>query len=108
MLCHNDLEALWFLGVAFPMFLPVIYRTPPTILIDTGSAVTILHKKLWNLVRNDDNLQKQSGPVVVANGKPLKIIGRAPIGIGVAGAKFLTRHWLPRTSPRTVFWEPTS
>ena len=63
-------------------------KTP--VLIDTGSAVTIIHRKLWERGRKKGSpeLRKSSEPVVVANGEPLQIIGAAEVVIQVADTNF--------------------
>ena len=61
-----------------------------SVLVDTGSAVTIIHHKLWENGRKgaSAHLRPSSEPVVVANGEPLKILGVAVVVIRVAETDF--------------------
>ncbi len=59
-------------------------KTP--ILVDTGSAVTILHKDVWNGVGGQ--LRPTDIPVVVANGEPLNVLGATAVEIDIAGSRF--------------------
>ena len=61
-----------------------------SILVDTGSAVTIVHRRLWERGQGDvRKLQQVSGgPVVVANGEPLHILGQTQSKIHLAGIEF--------------------
>ncbi len=65
-------------GVATPM------------LVDTGSAVTIIHRNLWDRVKKGmyggaDTLTQPSAPVVAANGQPLQALGTSNVKISLAG-----------------------
>ncbi len=63
------------------------------ILVDSGSAVTILRRDLWERGEKPgmQKLGKVSGPVVVANGDPLHIIGTSEADILFAGKTFKLR-----------------
>ena len=55
-------------------------------LVDTGSAVTLVHKRVWEkLAPRYGPLETQGTQVVSANGSPLKIVGMVDIEIAVAG-----------------------
>ena len=57
-----------------------------SILVDTGSAVTIIHCKLWGRGRPDRrNLNQSSVPVVVANREPLRTLGSTEVILQLAG-----------------------
>ena len=83
-------------------------KTP--VLIDTGSAVTIIHRKLWERgkKKGSPELRKLSEAVVVANGEPLQIIGAAEVVIQVADTNFITKPWLPTRFSRSVYLEQIS
>ena len=55
---------------------------PALLLVDTGSAVTIIHRRLWEQGRGAaerarSKLQKATGgPIVAANGESLSILGQ--------------------------------
>ena len=63
---------------------------PASILVDTGSAVTIIHRRLWERGGGDSRKlhQVSGGPVVVANGEPLHILGQTQSKIHLAGIEF--------------------
>lgn len=54
-------------------------------LVDTGSAVTLVHQRLMNKVHEKVELHKVSGPVVSANGQPLDIRGTCDMHIRLQG-----------------------
>ena len=55
-------------------------------LVDTGSAVTLMHKRLGEkLATQHGPLQTQGAQVVSANSSPLQIIGKIDGEITVAG-----------------------
>ena len=55
-------------------------------LVDTVSAVTLVHKRVWEKVfPRYGPLEAQGTQVVSANGSPLKIVGMVDIEIAVAG-----------------------
>ena len=56
--------------------------------MDTGSAVTILHKDLWEQSARSA-LEAISSPVTVANGQPLHILGLATVRICIADVEFV-------------------
>ena len=61
--------------------------------MDTGSAVTIIHRGLWERGRgaagHRSTLQQASGgPIVVANGESLSILGQTTSRIHVAGEEY--------------------
>ena len=58
------------------------------ILVDTGSAVTIVNKSFLELPKETELNQSVSTPVVVANGQPLSILGVMPVSISIAGIKY--------------------
>ena len=58
-----------------------------SLLVDTGSAVTIVHERAWCPLQQ--SLQKVNRPVIAANGEPLSILGRTEIRIVIAGKEFL-------------------
>ena len=57
---------------------------------DTGSALKIVHRRLWERGQGDSRKQQQvsGGPVVVANGEPLHILGQTQSKIHLAGIEF--------------------
>lgn len=67
---------------------------PAKLLVDTDSAVTIVHQHLWERGRNTGQrkfrkLQQITGsPVVTANGEPLSIIGQTRSKISLASKEF--------------------
>ena len=58
------------------------------ILVDTGSAVTILHKDLWEQSARSA-LEAISSPVTVANGQSLHILGLGTVRICIADVEFV-------------------
>ena len=63
---------------------------PASILVDTGSAVTIVHRRVWERGQAGSSKLRPvaGGPVVVANGEPLQILGQAQSHIHLAGGDF--------------------
>ena len=61
------------------------------ILVDTGSAVTILHRDLWEQGSRGMYVELKAvlSPVIVANGQPLHILGLATVRIRIAGVDFV-------------------
>ena len=61
-------------------------------LVDTGSAVTLVHFRLWKqgrAAKRGESLQPHlGGPVVTANGEPLTILGQSSSRIQIAGTEF--------------------
>ena len=55
-------------------------------LLDTGSAVTLLRLDIWNQCKNDSNtLDQWSGPKLVGvNGTPLQVMGHCKINISLS------------------------
>ena len=64
-----------------------VQKRSVSLLIDTGSAVTIVHKRVW--CPRQQNLQKVNRPVIAANGEPLSILGQAEVCLEIAGREFL-------------------
>ena len=64
------------------------------LLVDTGSAVTIVHERAWCPLQQ--SLQKVNRPVIAANGEPLSILGRTEIRIVIAGEEFLHQVLIAR------------
>ena len=64
---------------------------PTAILVDTGSAVTILHKDLWEQSAGSmsEALEAISSPVTVANGQPLHILGLGTVRIRISDVEFV-------------------
>ena len=58
-----------------------------TMLVDTGSAVTVVRADLWESITGDHpiKLKPPEPPVVVADGKPLEQLGQASVLIQVGG-----------------------
>ena len=55
-------------------------------LIDSGSAVTILREDVWKAASTKlYSLDTPGPPVVVANGETLDLLGRTTISLKVAG-----------------------
>ena len=65
-----------------------------SLLVDTGSAVTIVHERAWCPLQQ--SLQKVNRPVIAANGEPLSILGRTEIRIVIAGKEFLHQVLIAR------------
>ncbi len=57
----------------------LIEDRPTTMLIDSGSAVTILRADVWKAAstKSSNQLDPPGSPVVVANGEDLSVLGRA-------------------------------
>ena len=66
---------------------------PTTFILDTGAAVTLLRKDVWDkLQMNDTSLEAWDGnPLVGVSGKPLEIWGSAKVKVEIAGEVFNTR-----------------
>ena len=64
---------------------------PTAILVDTGSAVSILHKDLWEQSAGSmsEALEANSSPVTVANGQPLHILGLGIVRIRISDVEFV-------------------
>ncbi len=61
---------------------------PTKMLIDSGSAVTILREDVWNAVcTKSSRLVPPGSPVVVANGADLSLLGQTTASLQVAGVK---------------------
>ena len=56
-------------------------------LVDTGSAVTLVHSRLWLKSGNREmsDLEPSTEKIVAANGQPLRILGSAVLRIRIAG-----------------------
>ena len=67
---------------------------PASLLIDTGAAVTLVHRRLWERGRTTSRRKVElcdspsGGPIVAANGEPLRILGLARSSICLAGVEF--------------------
>ena len=61
------------------------------ILVDTGSAVTILHKDLWEQSAGSmsEALEAILSPVTVANSQPLHILGLGTVRIHISDVEFV-------------------
>ncbi len=69
----------------------VINGTEARILVDTGSAVTILSRELWEKGGNGSPTPLSTGsmvPVTAANGQPLEVLGTTTITLLLAGKQF--------------------
>ena len=64
------------------------------LLVDTGSAVTIVHERAWCPLQR--SLQKVNRPVMTANGEPLTILGQTEIRIVIAGKEFFHQVLIAR------------
>ena len=63
---------------------------PAKMLVDSGSAVSILHQDVWRECTATTaacQLDTAVPPVVAANGGALNILGRTSLGVEVAGLK---------------------
>jgi len=70
-----------------PIFVKIICNnTPQDALIDTGSAITIIHKDLLNNIPHEKFIQKTKNHLS-ANCSTLNIIGEIPLEINVNGKK---------------------
>ena len=58
---------------------------PVDILVDTGSAVTLVHYRVLQKAKRDFKLGLLSEPVVSANGQPLDIKGKCELEIFLGG-----------------------
>ena len=58
-----------------------------TMLVDTGSAVTVVRADLWESITGGHpiELKPPEKPVVVANGKPLEQLGQISVLVQVGG-----------------------
>ena len=67
-------------------------KVPAKLLVDTCSAVTILHRRLWERGKAMGHLRKLhqliGRPVVAANGQPLSILGQSKSKISLCGEEF--------------------
>lgn len=67
-------------------------NVPAKLLVDTGSAVTILHRRLWErgkAMGHSRKLHQLIGrPVVAANREPLSILGQSKSKISLGGEEF--------------------
>ena len=59
------------------------------VLVDTGSAVTLVHKRLMDRIGLEAGLEGVAERVVSANGQPLGILGKVHLTLGLAGIKEL-------------------
>ena len=65
-------------------------------LVDSGSAVSILHQDAWrasSATADRCQLDTAVPPVVAANGGALNILGRTNVTIEVAGLKSISHFW---------------
>jgi len=62
---------------------------PTLLLVDTGSAVTIIHHRLWEQGRASTLQKVDGGPIVAANGQSLSILGQVKSHILLAGGEFI-------------------
>ena len=53
-------------------------------LIDTGSAVTLIHSRVWKKLQPKYGCLEEAPRVIAANGLPLKILGQVPVDVRVA------------------------
>ena len=60
-----------------------IGKRPTKLLVDTGSAVTILREDVWKEAVDIRNLEPPLSPVVAANGEQLEICGRSKVSLQV-------------------------
>ena len=58
---------------------------PVSMLVDTGSAVTILHANAWKLSNssNSTSLREPERPVIAANGENLALLGKATVSVQI-------------------------
>ena len=54
-------------------------------LVDTGSAVTLVKKDIWDRASSDSKLSAPDSPVVAANGEELDIMGKMVVLLEVGG-----------------------
>jgi len=62
---------------------------PTLLLVDTGSAVTIIHRRLWEQGQASTLQKVDGGPIVAANGQSLSILGQVKSHILLAGGEFI-------------------
>jgi len=55
------------------------------ILVDTGSAVTIVREDVWNEAVDSQQLEPTTSPVIAANGEPLELQGRGDVTFRLGG-----------------------
>ena len=63
----------------------LIGMRPTEMLVDTGSAVTILREDVWKKAVDDQHLEAPPSPVVAANGEKLNVRGRSSVSLQVGG-----------------------
>ena len=61
-----------------------INGVPCTILVDTGAAVTIVHRRIWDRGKRTATLENNTSSVVTANGEPLKLLGKTKVVFSLA------------------------
>ena len=61
-----------------------INGVPCTILVDTGAAVTIVHRRIWDRGKRTATLEDNTSSVVTANGEPLKLLGKTKVTFSLA------------------------
>ena len=64
----------------------MVQKRPISLLVDTGSAITIIHERVW--CPPQSGLRKVNRPVLAANGGPLSILGQTEVRIVIAGKEF--------------------
>ena len=59
------------------------------LLVDTGSAVTILREDVWQEAVSglQRRLETATQPVVAANGEELQLVGQSPVSLQVGGLR---------------------
>lgn len=62
---------------------------PTLLLVDTGSAVTIIHRRLWEQGQASTLQKVDGGPIVAANGQSLFILGQVKSHLLLAGGEFI-------------------
>ena len=68
------------------VFVEGLIGTRPTkMLVDTGSAVTILREDVWKETVDGQHLEPPLSPVVAANGEKLDVCGRSSVSLQVGG-----------------------
>ena len=79
------------------------------ILVDAGSAVTILHKDLWEQSARSISgaLEAISSPVTVVNGQPLHILGLGTVRICITDIQFVHQALIADDVSQSC-WEQTS
>ena len=63
----------------------LIGMRPTKMLVDTGSAVTILREDVWKEAVDGQYLEPPLSPVVAANGEKLDVRGRSSVSLQVGG-----------------------